>query len=79
MQRITTVLLQEGNWEEILKAAKVLKPKEEDFLLCLEYNQNKQIKSLGITRKEMSLDMIEELKPFFQVKLEPIVVSVFHF
>ena len=35
VQRITTVLLQEGNWEEILKAAKVLKPKEEDFYSVL--------------------------------------------
>lgn len=78
VQRITTVLLQEGNWEEILKAAKVLKPKEEDFYSVLEYNQKtKQIKSLGITRKEMSFDTIEELKPFFQVKPEPIVVSDF--
>ena len=76
--RVCDILLQEGNWKEILKAASILDQEDADCYAVLEYNQKtKAVKSLDITRKEISFDQIAELKPFFQVKPEPVAVSDF--
>ena len=76
--RVSDILLQEGNWKELLKAASILDQEDADCYAVLEYNQKtKAVKSLDITRKEISFDKIAELKPFFQVKPEPIAVSDF--
>ena len=76
--RVSDILLQEGNWKELLKAASILDQEDADCYAVLEYNQKtKAIKSLDITRKEISFDKIAELKPFFQVKPESIAVSDF--
>ena len=76
--RVSDILLQEGNWKELLKAASILDQEDADCYAVLEYNQKtKAVKSLDITRKEISFDQIAELKPFFQVKPEPIAVSDF--
>ena len=76
--RVSDVLLQEGNWKELLKAASILDQEDADCYAVLEYNQKtKAVKSLNMTRKEISFDQIAELKPFFQVKPEPVAVSDF--
>ena len=76
--RVSDILLQEGNWKELLKAASILDQEDADCFAVLEYNQKtKAVKSLDITRKEISFDQIAELKPFFQVKPEPVAVSDF--
>ena len=76
--RVSDILLQEGNWKELLKAASILDQEDADCYAVLEYNQKtKAVKSLDMTRKEISFDKITELKPFFQVKPEPIAVSDF--
>ena len=76
--RVSYVLLQEGNWKELLKAASILDQEDADCYAVLEYNQKtKAVKSLDTTRKEISFDQIAELKPFFQVKPEPVAVSDF--
>ena len=76
--RVSDILLQEGNWKEILKAASILNQEDADCYAVLEYNQKtKAVKSLDTTRKEISFDQIAELKPFFQVKPEPVAVSDF--
>ena len=78
--RVSDILLQEGNWKELLKAASILNQEDADCYAILEYNQKtKAVKSLDMTRKEISFDQIEELKPFFQVKPEPLrsVISRF--
>lgn len=76
--RVSDILLQEGNWKELLKAASILDQEDADCYAVLEYNQKtKAVKSLDMTRKEISFDKIAELKPFFQVKPEPVAVSDF--
>lgn len=76
--RVSDILLQEGNWKELLKAASILNQEDADCYAILEYNQKtKAVKSLDMTRKEISFDQIEELKPFFQVKPEPVALSDF--
>ena len=76
--RVSYVLLQEGNWKELLKAASILDQEDADCYAVLEYNQKtKAVKSLDTTRKEINFDQIAELKPFFQVKPEPVAVSDF--
>ena len=76
--RVSDILLQEGNWKELLKAASILDQEDADCYAVLEYNQKtKAVKSLDTTRKEISFDQIAELKPFFQVKPEPIAISDF--
>jgi len=58
--RVSDILLQEGNWKELLKAASILNQEDADCYAILEYNQKtKAVKSLDMTRKEISFDQIE--------------------
>lgn len=76
--KVSQLLLDHQNWSELLEASKVLNQNEDSGYSVLFYNQrSKQIHALSQVRKEMSFDSIDELKPFFQVKAEPIMASEF--